>query len=93
MDAVLAAVREGGGDRRAVTRAALVPVERRGVTGRMRQVRSGDVVRGRVALVPLDGGTPRIRPLGPVTVVQPVGTRAPAFARRADAPGPAVRYS
>ena len=65
MDAVLDAVREGGGDRRAVTRAALAPLDRRGVTGRMRQVRSGDVVRGRVALVPLDGGTPRIRPLGP----------------------------
>jgi len=65
MDAVLAAVRTGGGDRRAVTRAALRPVDRRGVTGRMRQVRSGDVIRGRIALVPLDGGSPRVRPLGP----------------------------
>ena len=65
MATVLAAVREGGGDRRAVARAALRPGARSGATGSVRVVRGGDVVRDRVALVPLDGGRPRVRPLGP----------------------------
>jgi len=64
MEAVLAAVRQGGGDRRAVARAALRPALRRGSTGRFYVVRGGDVVRDRIALVPLDGGSPRVRPLG-----------------------------
>ena len=65
MALVLAAVRRGGGNRRAVIRAALRPAARRGATGSLRVVGGGDVVRDRVALVPLDGGRPRIRPLGP----------------------------
>lgn len=65
MALVLAAVRRGGGNRRAVIRAALRPAARRGATGPLRVVGGGDVVRDRVALVPLDGGRPRIRPLGP----------------------------
>jgi len=65
MTAVLRGVRAGGGDRRAVARAALRPGAERGTTGAYQVVRGGDVVRPRVALVPLDGGPVRIRPLGP----------------------------
>ncbi len=65
MGAVLRGVREGGGDRRAVARAALRPGRRRGATGTYELVRGGDVIRARVALVPLDGGAVRIEPLGP----------------------------
>jgi branched-chain amino acid transport system substrate-binding protein len=65
MAAVLAAVRAGGGDRNAVARAALRPGARHGATGRLRVVPGGDVVRDRIALVPLDGGRPRVVSLGP----------------------------
>lgn len=65
MRTVLRAVRQGGGNRRAVARAALRPGRERGTTGRFQVVPGGDVVRERVALVPLDGGAVRIRPLGP----------------------------
>ncbi len=64
MEMVLAAVRDGGGDRRAVTRAALRPAGHRGATGEFHVVRGGDAARPRVALVPLDGGETRIRRLG-----------------------------
>ena len=65
MATVLAAVREGGGDRRAVARAALRPGNRRGATGEWALARTGDAVRPAVALVPLDGGEPRVRALAP----------------------------
>ena len=72
MALVLAAVREGGGDRRAVARAALRPATRRGATGAFEVLHGGDAVRPRVALVPLDGGEPRLaraRPVGRVTAM------------------------
>lgn len=65
MRAILAAVRQGKGDRAAVARDAVQPGRRRGVTGGFQVLREGDVVRDRVALVPLDGGDVRVRPLGP----------------------------
>ena len=92
MRTVVEAVAEGGGDRRAVVRAALRPSARRGTTGTSPWCRAGTWCatgwRSCRWMAAWSGSAaPR-----PDAVVQPVGTPAARFARRAKAGEGLIRY-